>query len=166
MSVTYDSCSNDETSCWITAYVNDAMIEGDCYADDLFRNNDTSGNDTDCVQYEDGDCTEDGALQIEGMTYCWYYNEYNACNDSSSCFVTVTINGVDDEGDCGEIQQKYGYVPPESSGDDQDDCILTHEETCMDNASFVDGLEQCTVFITTNICDDTEICWVEANVHG
>jgi len=38
------------------------------------------------------------------MTYCWAYIEYNECTGEESCYAYVTVDGVDMEGDCDELE--------------------------------------------------------------
>jgi hypothetical protein len=107
---------------------------------------------------EGEDCLEEA--DVEGMSYCWAYIEYNECTGEESCYAYVTVDGVDMEGDCDDLEEEH-YDDDEWYYDDEV-CVEGGEDLdCFDMVvDYIEGLESCSYFES---CDE---CWVTAVVNG
>jgi hypothetical protein len=118
-------------------------------------------NDEECWvmdNVEGEDCMEEA--DVEGMSYCWAYIEYNECTGEESCYAYVTVDGVDMEGDCDDLEEEH-YDDDEWYYDDEVCAEGGEDLDCFDMVvDYIEGLESCSYFES---CDE---CWVTAVVNG
>jgi len=110
------------------------------------------------------DCMSEA--DIEGMTYCWAYIEYNECTGEESCYAYVTVDGVDMEGDCDELEGDH-YDDEWYSDEDDSECWVSDATgmDCMSEAD-IEGMSYCWAYIEYNECTGEESCYAYVTVDG
>jgi len=162
----YNECTGEEM-CYAYATVDGLDVEGDC--DELEEQH---GDDEDW--YYDDECWVMGDVMgvdcmgeadVEGMTYCWAYFEYNECTGEEYCYAYATVDGYDVEGECDELEDQHG------DDDDwyyDDECWVMDNimgEDCMGEAD-VEGMTYCWAYLEYNECTGEEWCYAYATVDG
>jgi hypothetical protein len=120
------------------------------------------------------DCVEEA--DVEGMTYCWAYVEYNECTGEESCYAYVTIDGVDMEGDCDDLEGEHDdtwysddetwYSDDETWYSDDEECGLYEDEgDCMMYFA-ADNIESCYYYSSGDSCTGEESCFAYIVVDG
>jgi len=157
-----ESCSYFEscTECWVTAIADGEEVSGTCDEMSFMYDIPSDYDDEECWVMDDvmgEDCVEEA--DVEGMTYCWAYTEYNECTGEESCYAYVTVDGVDMEGDCDELAGEHDdewYSDESTTGDDEDCWESDMEgEDCMEEAD-VEGMTYCWAYVDYNSCTGEE----------
>jgi len=177
----YDMCDefNEESNycnAWIT--FNGEDYEVTCEeAEAMFYGDDSTsgGDDDDCWEYIEDDCM---AMWIEEspISSCSYSMWVDMCmmeGDDESCYAYMTIDGMDVEGNCGELEEQFAMYVAEDDYDDEgsysDDCWEWIEDDCMHMFGDVEGLESCSYTMWYDACydeDDMESCTADILYHG
>jgi hypothetical protein len=159
--VTVNNCTGVETWCYAELEVMGQAISGNC--DDLeeqfgFEDIDDEECETEIMQ-ERGDCMDDIAQYVDGMTECFYEASFDLCiEEELHCHAMVVVHGESYEGTCDELSEQFNI--PEEDDDHECEAYQCEEEyDCKDE--FIDKVDHCKKFMCVNSCTHHEECMIE-----